>query len=187
MGYATPELIDDIFKAHPEYKPIDTFIETGTYRAQSILNMVGLFKNLHTIELSRPLYEKAVKDHGSKPIHFHFGDSPVVLKKILSGIKESVVFYLDAHACKWGGTSHENPLPLWEELRIIADRGMKDVVVVDDLHAFGRDKHPNGEPDVCNWKDVSPESIAEFIGKNRISDCQVRRPFDCMVIYIAPK
>ncbi len=74
---------------------------------------------------------------------FHHGDSAEVLPRLCQLIDEPAVFFLDAHWFERGGhrdiihVADGNRLPLLAELTAIADRPPGDIVIVDDVHAFG--------------------------------------------------
>lgn len=78
------------------------------------------------------------------PAICHQGDSALVLPEICRQYgDEPIFFYLDAHhIARLGPDRWPLPVadrfPLWDELKVIADRNQLDRVVVDDVHAFGR-------------------------------------------------
>jgi len=49
-----------------------------------------------------------------------------------------------------------SPFPLWNELTTVATRKTSDLIIVDDVHAFGRDE--NG------WQSVSQASLDQWFG-----------------------
>lgn len=130
-------------------------VETGTFEGEFTACLAKLFSSVHTIELSRELYERRPHIVGAT---FHLGDSRVVLKQLAEEIKEPCLFYLDAHYWKIdrpvvGKGDH----PLFGELVTLSKRPHQDVVVVDDVHAFGR----KGD----GWEDVLPENLAKSLGR----------------------
>lgn len=183
MGYATKTLIEDIFRNQPDYAGISVFVETGTYKCNSILGMAPLFRELHTIELAKELYDQAVKKCEGKGINLHHGDSAKILPVVARQIKEPVIFYLDAHWFVDPEVTKENPFPLWDEMRAILSRKMKDIIVVDDVHAFGRTHDPKGQPDLCAWSQVSVQSLTDFVG-DRLVHWFFHVKGDCIVIYL---
>lgn len=156
-------------KGHPIPK---VFIETGTYHGKTTFGALRDFIEIHTIELSEEWYEKAVEQFkGYAHVHCHHGDSAKVLSKILPGIKEPVLFYLDAHYS--GGTtamgSEQNPL--LRELEIIGKRPYEDIIFIDDLEQMGREGtmgtkgHPFYPPSQFDWRDITRESIERALGR----------------------
>ena len=80
-----------------QYVP-KVFVETGTYRGNTIMRVSHMFQSIHTIELSKKWYKYASKRlKGQSHVVCHQGDSAEVLSKLLQEIKEPVLIYLDAH------------------------------------------------------------------------------------------
>lgn len=135
-GCITEQEMKRIFKRFPDYSGIQTFVETGTFRAETISKMSPLFANCHSIELSRELYESARARFSSTPIHFHWGDSVKVLRELIPTIAEPAVFFLDAHFCGRESGKGEVDVPLLEEIRLIAARPYRDLLIIDDFRLF---------------------------------------------------
>lgn len=136
------------------------FIETGTLHANSTVLACIHFDKVYSIELSPELWATASEKFPGGRITFLHGDSAKVLPEMLehSFKEEGVFFYLDAHfftaGAKGKPIAKENPFPLWDELEAIRKRrGVTDIVVVDDVHAFGR-KDPH-----AGWETTGPETI----------------------------
>ena len=136
-------------------------VETGTLRGEFAVRLVELFDTVHTIERSRELYDSRPEGYG---IRFHIGDSRDVLERLVQEIDDPCLFYLDAHwyPAKTDPVAGAGDHPLMEELSILSERDHADIVVVDDVHAFGRDDE--GE-DWSGWSDISPESLARQLGR----------------------
>lgn len=117
------------------------FIETGTYYGKTTEFMARYAEEIHTIELSKPLYDKAKeKFKENKKIFCHFGDSKDIIKDILKSTGDKgVLIYLDAHY-SGGKTAHgEKNTPIIEELEIISKSNLKTpfVILIDDARFFG--------------------------------------------------
>lgn len=138
----------------------DTFVETGTYRAVTTLAMSKVFKHVHSIELSETLYDEAKeKCKGVENIQLHHGDSAMVLPTL--DLPKPVVFLLDAHACKTKPlVTAQGAFPLWKELEYIGQRPCRDIIIVDDVHAFGKHNERANSPE---WIEVTTESIIDAI------------------------
>jgi hypothetical protein len=97
---------------------------------------------------------------------FHLGDSAELVQRLSAAYCDvPVCWYLDAHwwaeelgsGGKWNQpVADENPFPLWAELATIAGRTQADLVIVDDVHAFGRDE--------LDWRSVSSVSLDKALG-----------------------
>jgi len=161
---------------YDEYKDIDTFVETGLGEGVTVKDVAPLFKNVHTIELSKSLFERISKRLEGLGITFHLGDSPKVLADMQDELAYPCVFYLDAHWCKGfrDDAATENPFPLWEELEVLKKRPYADIIIVDDIHAFGR-------KDGSGWETCSEERIKEVLNDGRTKETMNVRDF--MVFY----
>jgi hypothetical protein len=135
------------------------FVETGTQHAETTRLARRLYEIVETIELSGDLYRVALARYGGNGIRFHHGDSATLLAEILESYREPVCIYLDAHWYPSKGVVGEDGFPLWRELATLASRPYPDIVVVDDVHSFGR-AQPTPE-----WKDVVPSRITKALGR----------------------
>jgi hypothetical protein len=124
----------------------DVFIETGTYRGNSILRALGFgFKELHTIEVSAQRFNQLETVHPdicqNANVHRYLGSSRDMLASIIPQFKDrNTVFWLDAHY--QGLTPDErdsvSECPILNELQAIADIQWSQSVVVciDDFNMF---------------------------------------------------
>lgn len=153
----TAKEIINILERHNR-SDIEVAVETGTWQAKTTKILADIFKTVHTIELSRRLFKNAKKScKGINNIQFHFGDSAKIVPLLAHSIRKPALFYLDAH---WWATegmeppSRKNPFPLWAELGVLKNRPFSDIIIVDDVHAFG--KTHRGP-----WAGVSIKTIAD--------------------------
>lgn len=143
-------------------------IETGTYQGATATKLATIFDTVHTIELKKELYDAL--DKSNPKVKYHFGDSAVLMPVITP--EEPVFFYLDAHYHNFlpEGTTADS-WPLWDEIFWISKRPAGDIVVVDDVHAFGSG-FKRGK-----WHEAKPPEIAK----------RLDRPFnivgDWLVVY----
>jgi hypothetical protein len=78
-----------------------TFIETGTYRGDTVLALRHVFKRLISIEIDAALHELAKsRTAAARNINLVLGDCTVELPKILSNLGGRAAFWLDGH---WSG------------------------------------------------------------------------------------
>lgn len=119
----------------------DTFVETGTYRGDTVWLALECtkFKHIHSIELNQQLYENAVKLFSHKDqVKIWQGDSVDRLSDILKTVTGPATFWLDAHASGplVGGKSGGSPLV--DELELIRAHGCKEhTIFIDDRRLFG--------------------------------------------------
>jgi hypothetical protein len=149
----------------------DTFVETGSYRGFTLDYMKDRFRTLHSIELSRTWYDFCVARFAQFPhVHLYHGDSVELLPRILQGIDEPVIVFLDAHY-SGGGTAKTTAscdTPLLQELAYLKTRTADDIIIVDDTSFFGGKggKEPEGVQDdrvwpsfAYNWSGVGRENV----------------------------
>jgi len=146
------------------YLNYSTFVESGTHRGETILNMENLFENLYTIEVVKQKF-KNVKNK-SKKINFILGKSDEVFKKLLPTIKENTIFFLDAHSSLVGNFSKYGvkDCPLIEEIININNlfKNNKAIIIIDDYRLFEK-KTESGD-----WRYITKEKILEIL-KPRIT------------------
>ncbi len=71
-------------------------------------------------------------------------------------------FLLDSHYCKTQDGEpdiEKTDFTLWKELQLIKENNLPDIVAVDDIHTFGKNR--KGAP---YWKEVTRETILAFLG-----------------------
>lgn len=116
---------------------LTTLVETGTCHGAMCLAVAAHFDKVHTIEMLLENYEKSSRDleHLSH-VTTYLGDSATVLRDLVVSIEEKALFFLDAHYSGKGTARGEIDTPVLEELRLIASRGMDDIVIIDDRRLF---------------------------------------------------
>ena len=153
---------------------IYTFIETGLGDGSNAKQMKEIFDIVHTIELSKKIFDRVYKNLKDSGIIFHLGDSPKVLEELCAIHTKECVFYLDAHYCPGyeGDAATENPFPLWDELDVLKRRKQSDIICIDDIHCFGAKK---------GWESCTKESIEEYMNDGRTFLSKAFK--DCFVLY----
>lgn len=121
-------------------------VETGTYTGHMVLAMIDRFEHIYSIELDPVLYAKTKRLFVQHPhVHLLQGASEAVLPKVLDGVKQPCVFWLDAHYS--GGHTARGALdtPILSEVRCILRHKSADdhVLLIDDARCFtGQDDYP---------------------------------------------
>lgn len=121
-------------------KDCSIFIETGTFFGDAVnLAKTFNFDEIHTVELSRELYERNVANFtNDKNVFCHRGDSIQVLPQILQNINKKCLFWLDGHYSGGVTAKGEKSCPLEEELMAIAQHHIKDhTILIDDINQCG--------------------------------------------------
>lgn len=102
---------------------IETFVETGTYKAVTALWASRHFKNVFTVEAADGLYKEAIAQHGHiAHLHFIKGNSRDALSELAVNFNQThkkALFWLDAH---WSGGEtygEKDECPLLDELRVV--------------------------------------------------------------------
>lgn len=148
----------EIKRIAPDYK---TAVETGLWKGEQLEIIARCFDKTYGIELD-PHYAEVSKQRVPSAT-IYCGDTTQLLPKVSEEMKESSVFFLDAHYCKLNPPIAKSKFPLWEELRIISARNLSDIVIVDDVHTFGKKRDDllfqQGDKE---WEYVTPENILEY-------------------------
>ncbi len=160
-------------------------IETGTFRGDSTEILSKLFLKVHTIEIDPSFYKYVEMKFKNAPnIKCHFGNSVKILPKLLSSIKEPVVFFLDAHHI--GGNTPQlkkYPCPLLSELTLIGKRQERDLIIIDDYNNIGKKIKFKGDgiykKTVIDWRDITVPKIRRAY--DRLSDELILE--DSLILY----
>ena len=118
---------------------LTTFVETGTFKGETIISVSPFFKKCLTVELSKECYIKAAERFiGLKNVIIENDDSASFLKKnqnVLS--QEKVCYWLDAHWCVADKTAGElSQCPLLNELEAIKSIQPESVILIDDARLY---------------------------------------------------
>lgn len=122
---------------------VPNFIETGTYYGNTAVWASKIFESVYTIEYSSSLYEQAKEKYRDfNNIIFLSGDSRRELEKLINSVKQSTIFWLDAH---WSGGStygQSDQCPLIEEIKIINSSTSDNYIFIDDARLFTSPPQP---------------------------------------------
>lgn len=149
------------------YKNYSCFIETGTFRGDTILNMEPLFDKLYTIEFGENYYNYSKNRYNGDKIDFILGDSSVVFETLLPTINDKTIFYLDGHWSSGDTGKSTKDCPLNEEITHINNLFKNEaIIIIDDFRLFGLDKSSGklGE----DWTDINKENLLNIL-KDRVT------------------
>jgi hypothetical protein len=123
------------------------FIETGTYKGETLYTMKDFFDELHSIELSDLLYKKALGVFRGIPhVSLIHGDSGKQLKLLLKKIKHPALFWLDAHYSGGITVKGKQETPIMSEVKTIFSHNLKHTILIDDARCFvGKNDYPTLE------------------------------------------
>lgn len=186
MPSLTPSFLETL---QEDYRQYPCFVETGTFRGDTIVAMEPHFRTLYTIEFSEAYYRRAKEKYSDRTIHFLHGDSSIVFQTLLPTLKEKTLFFLDGH---WSGgdTGHsEKDCPLVEEMTLIHELFAHEaILIIDDVRLFGLDASSGklGE----DWSNIHKEGLLNIIAPrlrkvyHLDSECAVD---DRLILHIGPR
>jgi hypothetical protein len=129
---------------------LKTFVETGTFRADTTLWAAGEFKQVFTIEADPGYYEYALeKLAGHDNVVAVFGDSAVQLREVLKQVDEPALLWLDAHWCsrrKFKAHHAKRQCSLLEEIAAVQACGVEHYIMIDDARLFHNPPPPPCDP-----------------------------------------
>ena len=123
----------------------NVFVETGTYKGDTLEACRSHFKELYSIELSPELF-RGSRDRfvGVQNIHIYEGNSGELLPEIVKKINEPALFWLDAHYS--GGETAQGPedSPIVKELDFLLNySAFNNCILIDDARCFnGKSGYP---------------------------------------------
>lgn len=135
--------------------PLTTFVETGTFRGDTLEMARKHFPECHSGELSPELHAAARERFaGDSSITLHLGSSPEFLASLAPVLQEkSVLFWLDAHWCSADHTAGEHSQsPILEELDAIGRLHRDSVLLIDDARLYL--STPPAPHAVADWPDI---------------------------------
>lgn len=135
------------------------FVETGTYKGTTLGAVCNIFDRLYSIELNKNLHKDAVKKFRKhKHISLIHGDSAEKLKDVVKDIDKPIFFWLDGHYSGGITSRGTTPTPVLKEIACILERkNPEDVIAVDDIRVFTREK---------DWPNIS--EIEEMVKDKKI-------------------
>ncbi|MFZ2540836.1 MAG: glycosyltransferase family 2 protein [Gallionella sp.] len=152
MGAVTFSLDIRLVECLKEVLPLSVFVETGTFKGDTIANLAQHFDKLITIEFSEQLWKDAVaRFENVRNVEAHLGNSPVVLAMLRPGLVNTPsLFWLDAHWCVAKNTAgNHSQCPLLGEILAINKLNGASVVLIDDARLF---LAPPPDPhDISQW------------------------------------
>ena len=128
-----------------EYK-IGTFVETGTFMGDTLGFIAATGCNSYSIELSDEFYKNALERfNGQRNVNLILGDSGERLPKLITDLKQPVLFWLDGHYSAGNTASAEQHTPVSKEVSAILDHPVKGhVILIDDARCFdGTNNYPH--------------------------------------------
>lgn len=118
---------------------LQTFIETGTYAGDTTAEAAKVFIEVHSIEIFRPLYEKAQERFNNYPnVILYLGDTTELLHQVIENSLPKRLYWLDAHSSGGGTGGVPGFSPILHELdQILSQKeDIHSVILIDDLRGL---------------------------------------------------
>jgi hypothetical protein len=132
------------------------FVETGTGGGDTLDAVYPYFEHCYSIELSDELYRDVKVRFANTPtVELYHGDSSDILP-MLSILKGTTLFFLDAHYSGPGTTHGPKETPILAELQSILSAKFNHVILIDDYKDF-----------VTNPEYPTPDELKKFINNLR--------------------
>jgi len=161
VTFGIPKKLVNLIKNHYS---IELFIETGTFKGQTSSWAAGAFRNVITVENSKELFDEAVKNLAPlNNLRCLYGNSAIVLQKILADINEPALFWLDAHWCGGPTHNHADLFPLLEEIKVVKQSAFNHIIMIDDARFFL--KPPPAPQDPDTWPGL--KEITELLNLDK--------------------
>ena len=180
MGAIHFSIDTDLVKFLAGHLPFEVFVETGTYKGDSIERVKPYFNRFYSVELSEDYYNisknRFANDSLVQIIH---GDAVDFLARLMSDIRgKSVLYWLDSHWCDAQATEGKtSQCTLLDELKAIDTLNKDSVVLIDDARLF---LSPPGVPhDHSQWPDLK-EIISILYEK---SSCHELMVLNDIIVY----
>lgn len=146
-----------VLKLHVPY----IFVETGTFKGETINNIKKDFLEVHSIEINDNLYNYNVEQFkNDNNIYLYKGDSTEVLEDVCYKIKEPSIFFLDAYyfndPLSYGKPEY-NGNSVLREVEIIGRRPYNDIIVISNYLFMGQILNINSV--CCNWSEITVINI----------------------------
>ena len=120
------------------------FVETGTFKGDTVEKMRHLCDRVISIELDRAYYEAAKLRFAPYPnVEIIFGDCTQKIPELLPGLEAPALFWLDGHCSGEGTSKGTEEEPIIAVLSALARRPGQYTIVIDDARTFdGKSGYP---------------------------------------------
>lgn len=153
-------------------RDLNVFVETGTADGYTTISLINEFDLLVTIELDfdRYLHVTTSLFMGKPKILPLYGDSGLILEKVVYNLSQPALYWLDAHYS--GGVRGPKDTPIMDELFAIGKYARPGTtVLIDDARLFGEDpSYPRMHrirrwASTCNYRMDVDEDIIRLVTK----------------------
>ncbi len=181
MGAINFTLDPNLIRELKRLLPLPLFVETGTFRGESLAAVQPLFDECLSIELSPEYYAAAAaRFTGRAGVRLLLGDSPAMLREhraLYTG--HSTLFWLDAHWCAAENAAGEkSQCPLLDELAALGPLHPDSAILIDDARLFL--SAPPKPHEISAW----PSLDAVLLALHRLSDRHALVCFNDVLVFV---
>ncbi|MFN8369815.1 MAG: hypothetical protein U0T83_04215 [Bacteriovoracaceae bacterium] len=136
--------------------PLANFVETGTYKGESLEKVIGKFDKLFSCEINKSLYENSrLKFKDNDKVEIYNQSSPDFIRTIKKENKiGSALYWLDAHFTATSDDDKDlSQCPVLQELEAIESINEDSVIIIDDARYFLSPPPPPN--DFKNWPEFT--------------------------------
>lgn len=177
MGAVTFSIDQRLIQMLSKKLPMDVFVETGTFRGETVDLVKSQFREIYSVELSDSYYEAAKQRFSGDPhVQMIHEDSALALRNIMPNIQDRpTLFWLDAHWCVADETAGQlSQCPLLGELEAIQTLNQNSIILIDDARLFLAT--PQKPHEVSDWPTFHSiiQALFKLSDQHRISvvnDC----------------
>ncbi|MEM6725994.1 MAG: hypothetical protein AAF598_18270 [Bacteroidota bacterium] len=116
---------------------LQTFVETGTFRGDTLAEQLAHFSTLYSVEIDARLHQAATSRFQSyAQVRLLLGDSGQVLPDLCTQLDRAALFWLDGHYSGPNTGMGEKECPILEELEALSCTEHEHVILIDDARCF---------------------------------------------------
>ena len=127
-----------VIASYAQHYNLSAFVESGTYLGGTVAFMRKHCHRLYSIEF-QPHLAKAAQERftNDSAIQIFQGSGAIWMPRIVAGLREPALFWLDGHFAAGTAKDGEVACPTMEEISaVLADSRYRHVVLVDDAREF---------------------------------------------------
>jgi hypothetical protein len=160
-----PEDRRELLRATGAKHGLKVFIETGTNQGLTPLALLHSFERIYTIELDERLHRAALRMFKDQPhVTCMKGNSGQLLTRVMAGIDEPALVWLDGHYSGPGTAFTEESTPIRDELAVLLEDPRPHVIFVDDARIFGGGPEHDLYPHYAPYPDLT--WVEETVGEH---------------------
>jgi hypothetical protein len=165
---APPHRKREVLAQYAERLRPTAFVETGTFRGDTVARMAHHVPLVISIELDASLYEAARRRFsGNERVRLLQGDSAALLGSVVHALEGPALFWLDGHYSGGPTARGAHATPILSELEAVLDDERPHALLIDDARLFdGTDGYPSLSDVEARCRELRPKtswSVADDI------------------------